>query len=283
LSIIAFVILGLFVLGSVSFLISVSQPAPPGGPYTPLAQFFWSGGMLLLGLSFLGGIVLIVIAIVIAARTALANANLRRLRGQLISAREEERRRLRRDLHDGLGPLLASLTLTLTAARKLLREDPDAAEILLADATAHAQEAIIDIRRLVYALRPPALDDLGLVAAIREEFDQYRTGGVAFNLDTPEQLPPLTAAVEVACYRIAQEALTNVVRHAKAHTCMVHITLGEMFTLEITDDGVGLSATYKSGVGLNSMRERAEELGGTCVIEPSSVGGTRVFTQLPLS
>jgi signal transduction histidine kinase len=248
-----------------------------------VGEFFWTGFLVLIGIGILGGICTVVIAIVIAVRTARANAYLRRLRGQLISTREEERRRLRRDLHDGLGPLLASLTLTLTAARKLLREDPDAAEILLADATAHAQEAITDIRRLVYALRPPALDDLGLVAAICEEFDQYRTSGVAFNLDTPEQLPPLSAAVEVACYRIAQEALINVVRHAQAHTCMVHITLSEMLTLEINDDGVGLPVTYKAGVGLNSMRERAEELGGTCAIEHVSGSGTRVYAQLPLS
>jgi signal transduction histidine kinase len=283
LTIIALVFLGFVVLGFVFLSIANSYPYYPGVPDNPTADFFWYAGCVLIGAGIIGEIVVIVIAIVIAARTARANANLRRLRGQLINTREEERRRLRRDLHDGLGPLLASLTLTLTAARKLLRDDPDAAEILLADATAHAQEAITDIRRLVYALRPPTLDDLGLVAAICEEFDQYRTSGVAFKLDTPEQLPPLSAAVEVACYRIAQEALTNVVRHAQAHTCMVRFVLGKMLTLEITDDGIGLPTKHKAGVGLNSMHERTEELGGMCIIEPVSGGGTRVYAQLPLS
>lgn len=102
-------------------------------------------------------------------------------------------------------------------------------------------------------------------------------------MDAPEQLPPLSAAVEVACYRIAQEALTNVVHHGKAQNCMVRLTPGELLTLEITDDGVGLPTKHKAGVGLNSMRERAEELGGTCIIEPASGDGTRVYAQLPLS
>src|SRR2546421_579455 len=179
------------------------------------------------------------------------------------------------------GPL--RLALILTAARKLLRHDPDAAEALLADATTHAQEAITDIRRLVYALRPPVLDDLGLVAALHEQTAQYRTSGVSLSLDAPDSLPPLPAAVEVACYRIAQEALTNVIRHAHARTCTVRLSLGERLSLEISDDGIGMPASFQAGVGLTSMRERAIELGGTCLIEPLANGGTRVYAQLPLS
>ncbi len=150
--------------------------------------------------------------------------DLQRSRERLVTAREEERRRLRRDLHDGLGPQLSSQTLTLTAARKLLRHDPDAADTLLADATTHAQAAIADIRRLVYALRPPALDDFGLIAAIQEQIHHYRSSGVMLILDAPESLSHLPAAVEVACYRIVQEALTNVVRHAHAHVCTVSLS-----------------------------------------------------------
>ena len=219
----------------------------------------------------------------VAVNAVRLTVDLQRSRERLVTAREEERRRLRRDLHDGLGPQLASQTLTLTAARKLLRDDPDAAEALLADATVHVQEAITDIRRLVYALRPPALDDLGLIAALREQIANYHASGIAFTLDAPEQLPDLAAAVEVACYRITQEALTNVVRHAHALTCTIRIALQEILILEITDDGTGLAPSYRPGVGFSSMRERAEELGGSCIIESRSAGGTRVYTQLPLS
>ena len=218
----------------------------------------------------------------VAVNAVRLTVDLQRSRERLVTAREEERRRLRRDLHDGLGPQLASQTLTLTAARKLLRVDPDAAEALLADATVHAQQAITDIRRLIYDLRPPALDDLGLIAALREQIAQYQASGVSFRLDAPEHLPDLAAAVEVACYRITQEALTNVIRHAQARNCTIRIALEEKLTLEITDDGIGLTASNRPGVGFSSMRERAEELGGSCAIESRPTGGTRVFVQLPL-
>ncbi len=173
------------------------------------------------------------------------STGLQESRERLVTTREEERRRLRRDLHDGLGPQLSSQTLTLSAARKLLRQDPDAADRLLADATTHAQEAITDIRRLVYGLRPPALDDLGLLAALQEQLTQYRASGVSLILNAPEHLPPLPAAVEVACYRIMQEALTNVIRHAHAHTCTIHFTVDTHLMLDIRDDGQGLPPAYR--------------------------------------
>ena len=124
---------------------------------------------------------------------------------------------------------------------------------------------------------------MGLLAALHEQITQYTASGVALSLDAPGALPPLPAAVEVACYRIAQEALTNVIRHAHARTCTLRLTLGEMLSLEITDDGIGLPTSFRVGVGLTSMRERAIELGGTCLIEPMTDGGTRVYAQLPLS
>jgi signal transduction histidine kinase len=218
----------------------------------------------------------------VAVNAVRLTIDLQRSRERLVNAREEERRRLRRNLHDGLGPQLASQTLTLAAARKLLRVDPDAAETLLTDATVQVQQAITDIRRLVYDLRPPALDDLGLIAALREQIAQYKASGVSFRLDAPEQLPDLAAAVEVACYRITQEALTNVVRHAQARNCTIGVALEEKLTLEITDDGIGLIASHRPGVGFSSMRERAEELGGYCTIESRTTGGTRVYALLPL-
>ncbi len=208
--------------------------------------------------------------------------DLQRSRERLVTAREEERRRLRRDLHDGLGPALANLTLQIEAARDLLPHNTAQADALLVDLTAQAQAAIADIRRLVYDLRPPALDELGLVSALREQAAQYAHTGVQITVDAPESLPPLPAAVEVAAYRIAQEALTNVVRHAHARNCAVQLALDEALCLEIRDDGCGLPAAHPMGVGLSSMRERAAELGGQCVIEAAPDRGTRVRARLPL-
>ena len=218
----------------------------------------------------------------VAAHAVRLTADLQRSRERLVSALEEERRRLRRDLHDGLGPQLASQTLTLTAARQLLRHDPAQAEALLAEAIKHAQDAITDIRRVVYDLRPPALDDLGLAGALRAQAAGYGASGVNFTLSLPDALPPLPAAVEVACYRIAQEALTNVVKHAGARNCALSLTVDGTVTLEVVDDGRGLPLQRRAGVGLGSMRERASELGGQCLVEPRPAGGTRVLAGLPL-
>ena len=208
--------------------------------------------------------------------------DLQRSRERLVTAREEERRRLRRDLHDGLGPQLSSQTFTLSAIKKLLRQDPDTAEQLLVAAKTHAQEAIADIRRLVYALRPPALDDLGLLVALQEQMTQYHASGIVLTLEAPEALPPLPAAIEMACYRIVQEALTNVVRHAHATYATVHLRVQEALVVEVRDNGQGLPPGVRSGVGLSSMHERAEELGGTCLVEALAKGGTRVYARLPL-
>ena len=209
--------------------------------------------------------------------------DLQRSRERLVTAREEERRRLRRDLHDGLGPQLSSQTLTLSAIKKLLRQDPETAEQLLTDAISHAQGAIADIRRLVYALRPPALDDLGLLAALQEQMTQYHASGIVLSLEAPEALPPLPAAIEIACYRIVQEALTNVVRHAHATHATVGLRLQQAaLEVEMSDDGQGLPPGVRSGVALSSMRERAEELGGTCLVEARTQGGTRVCARFPL-
>jgi signal transduction histidine kinase len=218
-----------------------------------------------------------------AAHAVRLTSDLQRSRERLVTAREEERRRLRRDLHDGLGPALGSLTLQLDTARTLFKRDPAAADALLVDLKGQVQSAITDIRRLIYALRPPTLDELGLIVAIREQVARYRQPGLSITLTTPERLPPLPAAVEVALYRIAQEALTNVVRHAHASSCALCLAVGHDVCLEVRDDGQGLPADYRAGVGVTSMRERAAELGGACRIEPGAAGGTRVYVRLPLA
>ena len=219
----------------------------------------------------------------VAAHAVRLTADLQRSRERLVMAREEERRRLQRDLHDGLGPVLASLPLKLDAALNLLGYNPAAANALLLELKVQTQATIVDIRRLVYDLRPPALDQLGLVAAIRQHTAAYhQVNGLQITLEAPEHLPLLSAAVEVAAYRIVQEALTNVAAHASAQTCLVRLWLDHGLCLEIRDDGVGLPQEGRMGVGLASMRERMAELGGTCVIEPAPSGGTRVVARLPL-
>ena len=164
-------------------------------------------------------------------------------RERLVTAREEERRRLRRDLHDGLGSQLAALHLRAGTLRAALPPGQPAAEAGLLELQSEIHAAIGDIRRLVYALRPPALDELGLAGALRSLAAQYSaTDGLRVQVEAPEQLPPLSAAVEAAAYRIAQEALANVVRHAHAHNCHVRLRLAEGLCLEIRDDGLGLPA-----------------------------------------
>jgi signal transduction histidine kinase len=219
----------------------------------------------------------------IAAHAVRLTTDLQRSREQLVAAREEERRRLRRDLHDELGPQLASLTLTIAAARELLRHDVSAADRLLGELANHAQAAITDIRRIVYDLRPPALDDLGLVLALHEQATAYQQAGLQITIDAPERLPALPAAVEVAVYRIVQESITNVVRHAHARSCVVRLRIDACLWVEIQDDGRGLPPNRRSGVGLTSIRERTAELGGTLTIDSAPDQGTRIRVRLPLA
>lgn len=216
-----------------------------------------------------------------AVHTAKLTANLRISRQKLVTAREEERRRLRRDLHDGLGPTLASLTLRLDATRNLIDSDPQKATQMLADLKMQAQTTIQDVRALVYELRPPALDELGLVGALQSFIDGQALPKPQICLEIPEPLPPLPAAVEVAAYRIAQAGLNNALHHAQASRVTVEIRLErEHLIVEICDDGVGISPDSPAGVGLASMRERAEELGGSFKIV-SSPGGVHLRARLP--
>ncbi|MGL4650760.1 MAG: sensor histidine kinase, partial [Caldilineaceae bacterium] len=165
----------------------------------------------------------------------------------------------------------------------LLHSDPAAAELLLQELATHAQGAVADIRRVVYGLRPPALDDLGLVNALREQAARCGRLDLAIAFEAPDTLPALPAAVEVAAYRIVQEALTNVVSHARAGRCMVRVNLNHWLTVEVRDDGVGFVPSGRSGVGLRSMRERTEELGGKLTLTSTPGCGTHVRAQLPIA
>ena len=252
----------------------VLGPRAPGEPFSPADRRL---------LADLAGPVAMV------ASAVQLTSDLQRSRQRLVTALEEERRRLRRDLHDGLGPTLAGVTLEIGAARKLLDRDPAAADGLLARLQAETKAATTEIRRVVYGLRPPALDELGLVGAIREEANRFAsagqaggTAGLVVTVEAPEGLDGLPAAVEVAAYRITLEALTNVARYAHARHCTIHLRLHDGLALHVTDDGSGLPADYHAGVGLTSLRERAAELGGTCTVASLASGGTAVRANLPI-
>ncbi|MBV9613884.1 MAG: sensor histidine kinase [Ktedonobacteraceae bacterium] len=221
----------------------------------------------------------------LAAHAVRLAADLQKARERLVLAREEERRRLRRDLHDGVGPTLASLSQRIDTACHLVSRDPDAAIVQLRNLKAQIKSTIGDIRRVVYALRPPVLDELGLVSAIREHVLQLQeANGLQISIEAPADVPLLPAAVEVAAYRIILEALTNVERHAHAQHCLVRLELvdEQCLGISIADDGRGLPDDYRAGVGITSMRERVAELGGEFTISAKPGGGTHVQVRFPL-
>ncbi|HEX6391279.1 MAG TPA: sensor histidine kinase [Solirubrobacteraceae bacterium] len=204
-----------------------------------------------------------------------------RAREHLVSAREEERRRLRRDLHDGLGAAIAAVSVQLQAAMHALDRDPLRVAPLLQTASDAVRDALDDVRELVYGLRPPALDAFGLLGAVRDHATSLGgPGAPQFEVRAGEELGELPAAVEVAALRIAQEAMTNVVRHAHARSCVVELSCNGTLTVSVRDDGVGF-AGQASGVGMLSMRERASELGGTVSVSAVPGGGTEVVALLP--
>jgi signal transduction histidine kinase len=209
-------------------------------------------------------------------------ADLQRSRERIVVAREEERRRLRRDLHDGLGPQLAAIALQLESVRDLAGDGPasDLAESL----RRQLRSTVGDVRHIVDDLRPAALDDLGLAEALQQLVERMTTPSTVVTLDLGDPLMQLSAAAEVAVLRIVGEAVTNAVRHARASHCSVSLRCVDgLLDLEVADDGIGLPVVpAQRGVGLASMRERAAELGGTCTTEPGLAGGTTVRVLLPV-
>lgn len=214
------------------------------------------------------------------AHAVLLQEEVQRSRESIVMSREEERRRLRHDLHDDLGPGLAATAMQLEAVAELVPTDPARAEALLDEAAEYLRGTVAEVRRIVDDLRPAALGDLGLAGAVRAHAARLADGGLDVTVDAPDDLAGLPAAVEVAAFRIVGEAMTNVARHAQA--TRVHVAIGHRagrLELCVEDDGVGLRPGTPTGVGLGSMHERAAELGGTC--EVTSGSGTTVRATLP--
>ncbi|REF00436.1 sensor histidine kinase [Thermomonospora umbrina] len=217
-----------------------------------------------------------------AARATEATEELQRARERLVTGIEEERRRLRRDLHDGLGPALAAAALKIETARNLAVRDPEAADGTLVDVRGDLRTVLGDVRRLVHDLRPPALDQFGLEGAVRRQAEQFTGGGLRVSVEVRGELAELPAAPEVAAYRIVAEALSNTARHAGARRCEVRLAAAaDGLEVEVVDDGAGVAAGAGMGVGLVGMRERAEELGGRCTVSARNGGGTRVHAVIP--
>lgn len=209
---------------------------------------------------------------------------LQRSREETVASREEDRRRIRRELHDGLGPALAAMVLRVDLVADASHENP----AVLADLAVlkdQLRSATEEVRRVVTGLRPPALDELGLVAALRAQAEALANPDgrhpLTIEVQAPEELPPLPAAVEVAVLRVASEAITNVVRHAQATVCDVRLEVGNQVDLRVADDGIGMSKGTTAGIGLRSMRERAAEMGGTLELSTHLSGGSEIHLSIP--
>ncbi|WP_180960114.1 sensor histidine kinase [Neobacillus cucumis] len=228
--------------------------------------------------------------------------DLQESRETIVYAREEERRKLRSNLHDDLAPRLAALALTAAAAEELVDSNPYATKDILGELRTTIRQTVSEIRGLVYDLRPPTLDEMGLIGSIHERIKDLsaasatqrsaaETDRVVFTLNTPGKLPDLPAAVEVAAYRITTEAIVNLIRHSKAKNCLISFAFsytGEKgLVICIEDDGIGVDPVRKreknSGIGIGSMNERATELGGRFQLETNGHRGTAITVFLPVN
>ncbi len=216
----------------------------------------------------------------VTVRAARLAEELQASRSTLVAAREEERKRLRRDLHDGVGPSLAAILMKVEAARTPRTDE--ARDELLVEIRDEARATVAEVRRVVEDLRPPAIDEVGLAGALRQRAASLAYSGVTFEIQAPDRLPVLPAAVEVAAFRIASEALTNVARHSGASRCRLQLEAGHELHLTIADNGSGLDPVSRPGTGWGSMTERAAELGGCLTLADGPAGGVVVRAALPL-
>ncbi|MEU4569970.1 sensor histidine kinase [Micromonospora sp. NPDC023956] len=228
----------------------------------------------------LSGLAPVVAAVVDLART---NEELTRSRRRLAEARDEERRALRRDLHDGLGPALSGIGLGLAATRNLLHRDPARAEELLDRLITELTTRAEDVRDLAHGLLPPVLADGGLEPAVGTLRDQYTRAGLDVAVHIPVPLDPLPGSVATAAYGVTAEAVRNVHRHAGVDHCTVTLDRRpDLLRVTVTDHGQGPPAGPTRGVGLHAMRERADGVGGTLTIGPAEPQGTTVRLSIPL-
>jgi len=221
--------------------------------------------------------------VALAVRAAALTADLEASRSQVIAAALAERERLRRDLHDGMGPSLSGISLGLQAAESLLDTDRATSGQILARTRSEVDQAVTDIRRIIDDLRPDALDQAGLVGALRAYSRLVSARGPltievnAQDTDDPLRMDP---AIEAVAYRITQEAITNAIRHSGASRCDVNLSFGDAVGIEVRDNGRGFAPGRADGVGLASIRRRAESCGGTLDIS-TSAAGTCVAVRLP--
>jgi signal transduction histidine kinase len=205
-------------------------------------------------------------------------------RARTVAAALAERRRLRHDLHDGLGPSLTGIGLGLEAVDAAVADDPARARVVVRRLRAEVVTAVEDVRRILDGLRPPALDEVGLVTALQDRaalLSDRCAGSLTVRVEAPDPLPALDPETEMAAFRIAEEALTNIVRHSGAACAVVRLVVDDgRLTVEVTDDGRGLPSLPRQGVGLESMQRRAESLGGT--LDVTSDAGVRVLALLPV-
>lgn len=231
-------------------------------------------------LTTLGDLSSVVATAVAVGRAA---AELAELRARLSSVRLEERRVIRREIHDGLGPSLAGIRLGLQGARNLLDADPAAGRALLANLQDEVEAATDGVRSLSHHLLPPVLDELGLASALTELAGRYDGQGLDVSVET-DRLDDLDPELAAAAYGIASEATTNVARHAGATRCWIAVVrhIDGYLVLTVEDDGSGVATDATSGVGSRSMRERAAEQGGSLHIGRREGGGTQVRATLPI-
>ena len=215
------------------------------------------------------------------------NATLQRLEDErrasmrrVLSAQEAERRRIAQELHDQIGQNLTAVVLEL---KRLQGHVTDEWADTLADAQELARESLEELRRISYELRPAALDDLGLASALEALAAAVaRRADIEVALEVAPDLPPLSAEVELTVYRIAQEALTNAVRHSGCTRARVRLSgEGDAVYLRVADDGRGLGVLPRSGGGVRGMRERALMIGGRLVLGVSDGGGVEVELCIP--